>query len=357
MRAYINYSQTILLMAHLLYDSEWQELILSLRCQQQQTDDVLMLVARRCAAAIDHMETQARRLRLDHNFYTFLSNELRIEASGIRKSYAPPISKKDTAKRLLMKKQLEDKMFSAPGASPQVQMNMGTAALYPIFDGGNEAMLLFSRCILMLSQLTPSHLGPILFASHQLDQRLSNIHLWDLLSLSIDIYTQGINKFALQGLSVFTTDGMFVPNKINNPKRFIDSFMGTVCGMSDRCVCNYFQESLSPRAADTSIFSSKVTLLNGMNKNKHWKPYIDNWRRKQHPHNRSDIDMLFRTVDIYSANSSQVLLRPTEVHELQHLHYCAVASCEKIDKVDGIFKCCGRCKKVYYCSRECQVNS
>jgi len=333
-------SQTILLTVHLLWDEEWRPLIISLN------PEVECIAAKWACAALNVIHAEIKKKRE----IWLLSSDLSDNCPNITGILNPSAEFQE----ILQWQQYWD-------AVPEERKHMGKGMLYPIKNEESKAMLLLSRCVLLLCSFTPLHCDMMM-------ARMRSVHALELFAACIDLESE-TSSFATNGLANFAVKEQFLPTDVPDPQIFVDIVLDIVLAYRDQRTLTPQEAKRANGSVDPNLLRLLGHVLNSSEKgalpHSDWKKYISTGRHKVKDYipDNSYIDTIFgvakQTAKQFKARIPQ-LQKPAIHFENKRetspeTRACANPSCTTTKQGLKDFKYCSRCRVSCYCSKQCQA--
>jgi hypothetical protein len=283
----------------------------------------------------------------------------RYENSELASSYLP------TARSMLnISTPTQIEVEATRLADEAMKSDLGYTGFYPI-GWRSDPLVLLSRCILLLQNLSPVHMkgDPITTpdgawdGSSDILREIRAIRACELIAACINLDTIEIDSFAGTSLSNYALSGSFHPSDLPHPDQFLDLLFRVV--IDDRFDCA--DRDAPPRSLDSGRMIC-VRHLGVLMALPQWATHIRQLREEVEGRygvelTNSMFDLARTVADGSYGGGEQTIASYKEIQQRcvpmenrqQHLNSCA-----RCDKFDAKSKC-GKCKKVAYCSKECQV--
>jgi hypothetical protein len=329
-------SHGFVVVMHLLWDTEWQQI-----CAHMAAPSIVVMAVTWAAAAIQAMERIAAQRRDIHHIKMFMPEKKQTSASAA-----------DTRK--LSAEELDYESFKK--AYPKHAHSLMSTG-YPTYEArDSDALLLLSRCVLMLQHVSPMHI-PTSCDTHK---DVTRMRVKDLLVSCIDLNFIEMDCYSAAGLHSFAMSQHLRPADLRDPQGFMNTFIELLYAT------RYFHYEDNPSMPHPQLNNMQIAILGCLLQppvEVLWRPFIQKAKQVQVRHVGALIatelsGMFFKMAKESGAHTAsrskgkslrdmQQESIPQAVKTLQHLSQCA--HCNKVETKKKAFSVCSRCKSVHYC--------
>lgn len=332
-------SFAFIITVHLLWDEDWKPLIFAM------DPPIECLIAKWASFAV---------------YYLIREGDRKRENLRITEQIESICRKRDPSPALIAKFSKQDFWLK----HDSTQHIMGSGACYPVHECDSQALLLMARCIMVLNQLLPTA------SNENLVPRIKRVKLFEFLAACAEFPSHSqVWSASAAALSNFSSMFAISPEDIPDPQHFLDVIVDDSMGYGNYYSCG---------RSTCEQLGTQIPLLNRIignlclerkRKNSVWEKYFADYEKRLLKRGKTFRDHYFKITDrimettmngeddsVFETPRRLKPNRAPELHDLLQLKTCSGASCMKIEVKLGEFKACSRCRKVNYCSKECQAS-